>query len=252
MLDVARPAGPDALGALLGLATADDPSAALALARHPPRGEVPPRHATRAMRVGVVGRDPPPGRSRAGRRLAPVAVGPRDRLGQRVPGAQGEGRLMRLAPRLVLAFGFVAALSVAGLGVVVREDQRATETKRFEHEVKSACDRVVAEIGRQAESDRKLVAGACQSGELVDRALIWLEAGTLDDERRLALSRLVPEERQAFDLDELVLATADGDRLGQDPDDAAQPDAPRGRRAGRGRRRPLRAPRVRAIRRRRR
>jgi two-component system nitrogen regulation sensor histidine kinase NtrY len=124
---------------------------------------------------------------------------------------------MRLAPRLVIAFGFVAALSVAGLGLVVREDQRTTETRRFEQEVTSACDRVVAEIGRQGESDRKLVAGACQSGELVDRALIWLEAGTLDDERRLALSRLVPEERQAFDLDELVLATADGDRLGQDP-----------------------------------
>src|ERR1019366_2987906 len=77
--------------------------------------------------------------------------------------------------------------------------------------------RVVAEIGRQADSDRKLVGGACQSGELVDRAVIWMEAGTLDDERRLSLSRIVPEERQAFDLDELVLATADGDRLGQDP-----------------------------------
>jgi hypothetical protein len=124
---------------------------------------------------------------------------------------------VRLAPRLVLAFGFVATLSVAGLGYVVREDRRESETKRFDQEVKSACDRVVAEIGRQAESDRKLVGGACQSGELVDRALIWMEAGTLDDERRLALSRIVPEERQAFDLDELVLATADGDRLGQDP-----------------------------------
>jgi two-component system nitrogen regulation sensor histidine kinase NtrY len=124
---------------------------------------------------------------------------------------------MRLAPRLVLAFGFVAALSVAGLGYVVREDQRATETQRFGKELFGACERVVAEIGRQAESDRKLVAGACQSGELVDRALIWLEAGALDDERRLALSRLVPEEREAFDLDELVLATTDGDRLGQDP-----------------------------------
>ena len=76
---------------------------------------------------------------------------------------------------------------------------------------------MVAEIGRQAESDRKLVGGACQSGELVDRALIWLEAGTLDDERRLALSRLVPEERRAFDLDELILATDRGDHLGQDP-----------------------------------
>ena len=124
---------------------------------------------------------------------------------------------MRLAPRLVLAFGFIATLSVAGLGAVVREDRRATETRRFAQEVHSACDRVVAEIGRQAESDRKLVGGACQSGELVDRALIWLEAGTFDDERRLALSRLVPEERSAFDFDELLLATADGDRLGQDP-----------------------------------
>ncbi|HEY1691963.1 MAG TPA: ATP-binding protein [Polyangiaceae bacterium] len=124
---------------------------------------------------------------------------------------------MRLAPRFVLAFGFVATLSVAGLGYVVREDRRQSETQRFDQEVRGACDRVVAEIGRQAESDRKLVAGACQSGELVDRALIWLEAGTLDDERRLSLSRIVPEERQAFDLDELVLATTDGDRLGQDP-----------------------------------
>jgi peptide/nickel transport system substrate-binding protein len=55
MLDVARPAGPEPLGALLGLATADDPVAALALARHPPRVEGIARHLTRAMRVGVVG-----------------------------------------------------------------------------------------------------------------------------------------------------------------------------------------------------
>lgn len=124
---------------------------------------------------------------------------------------------MRLAPRLVLSFGFVAVLSAVGLGYVVREDERASETMRFEREVASACDRVVSEIVRQAERDRKLVTGACQSGELADRALIWLEGGTLDDERRLALSRLVPEERVAFDLDELVLATADGELLGEDP-----------------------------------
>jgi signal transduction histidine kinase len=123
---------------------------------------------------------------------------------------------MRLAPRLVLAFGFVAALSVTGLGWKLRQDRVESETQRFEHEVHAACDRIVAEIARQAESDRKLVAGACQSGELVDRALIWVEAG-LDDPRRLALSRLVPEERRAFDLDELILATLDGEPLGADP-----------------------------------
>jgi peptide/nickel transport system substrate-binding protein len=55
MLDVARPAGPGALGTVLGLATADDAASASALARHPPRGDVPPRHATRSMRIGVVG-----------------------------------------------------------------------------------------------------------------------------------------------------------------------------------------------------
>jgi peptide/nickel transport system substrate-binding protein len=55
LLDVVRPAGPGPLGALIGLATADDPGAAAALARHPPRGEMPLRTATRTMRLGVVG-----------------------------------------------------------------------------------------------------------------------------------------------------------------------------------------------------
>ncbi|HEY4013258.1 MAG TPA: hypothetical protein VGM06_07960 [Polyangiaceae bacterium] len=55
LLDVARPAGPGGLGALVGLATADDPSTAAALVRHPPRGDLSPRTATRTMRLGVVG-----------------------------------------------------------------------------------------------------------------------------------------------------------------------------------------------------
>ena len=123
---------------------------------------------------------------------------------------------MRLAPRLVLAFGFVAALSVSGLGYVVREDRRESETVRFDHEVGRACTRVRDELLRQAESDRKLVAGACQSGELVDRTFVAMEAGELDT-RRLALAALVPREREAFDLDELMLVTDQGDVLGADP-----------------------------------
>jgi peptide/nickel transport system substrate-binding protein len=55
MIDVARRAGPGALGATIGLAAADDVAAASALARHPPRGELPARVVTRTMRVGVVG-----------------------------------------------------------------------------------------------------------------------------------------------------------------------------------------------------
>ena len=123
---------------------------------------------------------------------------------------------MKLAPRLVIAFGVLAALSTAGLGIVVREDRRHDETERFDDEVRSACARVAGEVQRQAESDRKLVAGACQSGELVDRAIVAIDRGELDD-RRLALSALVPKEREAFDLDELMLVTDSGDVLGADP-----------------------------------
>ncbi len=54
MLDVARPAGPGDGGALLGLAMADDPDSAIALARHPPRAAFAPRTVTRTMRIGVV------------------------------------------------------------------------------------------------------------------------------------------------------------------------------------------------------
>ena len=54
MLDVVRPAGPGPFGALIGLATADDPGVAAELVRHPPRGDVAPRVATRTLRLGVV------------------------------------------------------------------------------------------------------------------------------------------------------------------------------------------------------
>jgi signal transduction histidine kinase len=123
---------------------------------------------------------------------------------------------MRLATQLILSFGFVVTLSVVGLGWKLREDRVAEETERFDREVRAGCAHVVSEISRQAESDQTLIASACQSGELVDRALIWADTG-LDDARRLALSRLVPEERLAFGLDELILATSDGELLGADP-----------------------------------
>jgi signal transduction histidine kinase len=123
---------------------------------------------------------------------------------------------MRLAPRLVIAFGFLAALSTSGLGFALREERRRDETERFDQDVRAACARVSSEVARQAEADRKLVSGACQSGELVDRAIVAIDRGELDD-RRLALAALVPKEREAFDLDEMMLVTDSGDVLGADP-----------------------------------
>ena len=123
---------------------------------------------------------------------------------------------MRLAPRLVLAFGFLAALSTAGLGVLVRQDRATAETKRFQDEVSRACENVRTEVERQADRDTRLVGGACKSGELVDRALVALEAGDYSD-RRLGFSSLVPQERVAFDLDELLLSVDGGDVVGADP-----------------------------------
>lgn len=55
MVDVACPAGPDDLGMVIGLATANDPATATSLALHPPRGLPSARIATRAMRIGVLG-----------------------------------------------------------------------------------------------------------------------------------------------------------------------------------------------------
>ena len=86
---------------------------------------------------------------------------------------------MRLAPRLFISFGLLATLSTAGLGMIVREDRRKSEEVRFQHEVASACKRVASEVHRQADSDQKLVSGACQAGELVDETLVAIESGEL-------------------------------------------------------------------------
>jgi signal transduction histidine kinase len=123
---------------------------------------------------------------------------------------------MRLAPRLFISFGLLATLSTAGLGLIVREDRRKSEEVRFRHEVDSACNRVASEVRRQADSDQKLVSGACQAGELVDETLVAIEADELAMSRA-SLGQRIPHARTAFDLDALMLVTGDGEMLGVDP-----------------------------------
>jgi signal transduction histidine kinase len=57
-------------------------------------------------------------------------------------------------------------------------------------------------VRRLAEADQSVLAGACSSGELVDRTLVAVESG---EDRRVSLGQLVPETRNAFGVDELVL-----------------------------------------------
>ncbi len=124
---------------------------------------------------------------------------------------------MRLFPQLVLAFAGFTAASTVPLGFLVRNAVRKNESERFESDVQTACEAVSAEVRRQGEADHKLVVAACQKGELVDRTLTWIENGTLDSQRFSLGAVLVPNTRTAFDLDELMLVTEDGQVLGADP-----------------------------------
>ena len=123
---------------------------------------------------------------------------------------------MRLAPRLALTFGLLAAVSTAGVGLAVRTRLAARETARFQTEVDGVCARIAAEVQRQGEADQTLIAGACLGGEIVDRAGIAVDRGELD-ERRPAYSEIVRGQRKAFDLDEIVLGVEGGDLVGASP-----------------------------------
>lgn len=123
---------------------------------------------------------------------------------------------MRLAPRLALTFGLLAAVSTAGVGLAVRTRLAEKETTRFQNDVKGVCNRLVDEMRRQGEADHTLIAGSCQSGELVERVGIAMDRGDLD-ERRTSFSELVRNQRRAFDLDELVLGIEGGDLVGASP-----------------------------------
>jgi len=109
---------------------------------------------------------------------------------------------MRLAPRFVIAFGLLVSGSTAGLGLALREERRASETRRFDAEVRSACLRASAEVRSQAEDTQRVLANACSSGELVDRTFVAVESG---EDRRVSLGQLVPDARTAFSVDALVL-----------------------------------------------
>lgn len=75
-LDVVRPAASGGLGALVALATADDPARGAEVGLHPPKlGDVPARTLTRTLRCGVVGDVRVKGGRMPDVNLAPSALG---------------------------------------------------------------------------------------------------------------------------------------------------------------------------------
>ncbi len=123
---------------------------------------------------------------------------------------------MKLAPRLAVTFGLLAALSTVVVGFAIRQQLQRHEAARFAVETRRVCERIRHEIERQGEADQKLIGGACQGGELVDRVDIAIRGERLD-EQRMGFAQVVREERSAFDLDELLLFTDRGDVIGASP-----------------------------------
>jgi signal transduction histidine kinase len=123
---------------------------------------------------------------------------------------------VRLALRLALTFGLLAAASSVAVGVAVRYRLVATETDRFRRDVVGLCERIKDEVQRQAEADHTLITGFCEGGELVERVGIAIDNNELD-ERRLSFSSLVQTERTAFGMDELLIGAENGDIVGASP-----------------------------------
>lgn len=123
---------------------------------------------------------------------------------------------MRLAPRLAMTFGLLAALSTGVVGFAIRQQLQVRETQRFIDETRRVCDRIRDEVTRQGEADQRLVGAACQGGELVDRVDIAIRADRID-EQRMGFAEIVREEQVAFGLDELLLFTDRGDVIGASP-----------------------------------
>jgi two-component system, NtrC family, nitrogen regulation sensor histidine kinase NtrY len=139
---------------------------------------------------------------------------------------------VRLAPRLVFAFGFLAAAAALGLGVSLREERRNEATATFDQQVQAACIAVARAISDEGDRDRRLIGNACQDGELAGSLLPVLERGDLDA-NRLRFVKRVPRLRVAYGLDELRLATPK-EILATDPIDRFSEPWPLAQRIGHG------------------
>ena len=128
---------------------------------------------------------------------------------------------MTLAARLIAAFGVVALLATALVGLSLREASRDIIERDFEDRIEAAASGVQKELSYEASSLRDLLAPMCEHDTFVDKAHLDLDrahgdAGALDAGSKIAMRHFVPAQARALRLDELSLVTGDGLVLGAD------------------------------------
>lgn len=138
---------------------------------------------------------------------------------------------MPLAARLLLAFGLVAIIATAFVGLTLREASREIIESGFADRIAAAHAGVRQQLVWEAEALRDLLPPLCQHDTFVDKAHVELERAkgdpdAMDPGGRIALRRQVPSQAKALRLDELslvagngsVLAAEDASRIGaRDP-----------------------------------
>src|SRR5690606_18072220 len=130
---------------------------------------------------------------------------------------------MSLAIRLLLALGAVAVLVTALVGIQARNVARREVEHGFEQRISAAVHGARSELVREARTLSELLEPMCKHDSFVDHTLVELEkAGGRVEElpagRGLALRRMVPEQKKALRLDELILLSGSGEVVGASDD----------------------------------
>src|SRR5258708_549455 len=127
---------------------------------------------------------------------------------------------MTLALRLQIAFGLLALVATAAIGLLASTAWQTAEEERFDQQLDAAGKGVAKLIEGEASQITDLLQSTCDRNGDIDQAAMDVEHG-LTAERRLAISQLVKDQMKALHLDELSLFTGTGEVLGAGHDPAA-------------------------------
>ncbi|WP_437755743.1 sensor histidine kinase [Sorangium sp. So ce1389] len=132
---------------------------------------------------------------------------------------------MPLAARLLLAFGLVAIIATAFVGLTLREASREIIESGFADRIDAAHAGVRQQLAWEADALGDLLPPLCQHDTFVDKAHVELERAkgdpdAMDPSSRIAIRRQVPSQAKALRLDELSLVAGNGSVLGAE--DAAR------------------------------